>query len=482
MSLGRHSIANLIGTSAPLLVALMTIPAYLRYIGPERYGVLAVVMALTGYMGFMDLGLGRAVTQRLGSLKDAHPKEQSEVLWTAVTTSFLLGMLGGVVLWFSAYYLLNSVIDISTRSQFEASASVMWVGLALPFLLTGSALTGALHAKRRFLEVNIIQALGGTAGLAIPLLVAVLGYTELSHLLPATLAMRVLTVLLLFEECRKHIPLIGKPSIQLNTIKPLLAYGGWISVMSILSPLLVTVDRLVIAALSGTQWVANYTIPYDIVTRAMVVSGSFSNALFPRLSAAPEDEGKTLANRASATLVAIMTPIITTGIFILEPFLNIWITPDFATNSAGVGEAILIGVWLHSIVVPHYARYLATQSPRLILLIFIFEIPIYFLMLWGGVSHWGVLGAALAWSARVFLDAVLILRLNNVLLKTIASVVQSLLIIVTAYLTIYAFQSEVAFQVPIAAALILLSIAKDHKIVLGALMSIKNNPTNVTKN
>lgn len=465
MSLGRHSIANLIGTIVPILVALVTIPLYLRHIGPERYGVLAVIMALAGYMSFMDLGLGRAVTQRISVLNNASPREHSEILWTALTASSLLGTVGGIGLWLGSDYLLTGVIKISHQGLQEVNASVIWVGIVLPFLLTSNALIGALHAKGRFIEVNTIQALAGSAGLAIPLLVAVAGYEELTYLVPATLAARALTTILLFSQCKKHIPLVGKPGIQMSIIKPLLGYGGWISILSILGPFLVTVDRLVIAAVIGVRNVTSYTIPYDLASRAMVISGSFSSALFPRLAASATGKGKALAVQATSTLVAIMTPTVLAALFLAEPFLSIWIGSAFVASSKGVAEAILLGVWINAVVIPHHARYLATSSPRAVVIIFAFELPIYFILLWLGVSHWGVLGAALAWSTRVLLDTALILKINDVLLITVASVYPSFMLIMAAYLTVYARPNTAVGCTLIAAGLISMSLIKDRHIL-----------------
>lgn len=474
MSLGRHSIANLIGVGTPLLVALVTIPAYLSHIGPERYGVLAVIMALTGYMGFLDLGLGRAVTQRMASTKDAPTKEHSELLWTALTASFGLGAIGGIALWLGSDYLLNHVIEISPTSLNEATDSVIWLGISLAFILPSSALIGALHAKFRFIEVNIIQALGGSVGLAVPLLVASMGYTELTYLVPATLSMRVLTAALLFFQCKKYVPLVGNPKIQTEIIKSLFSYGGWISILSILGPLLVTVDRVVIATLIGARSVTSYSIPYDLVSRSMVVSSSFSNALFPRLAAAEVAEGRALATKASTTLIAIMTPIVIIGIFLSALFLEIWIGSDLASSSKGVAEAILVGVWINAVVIPHYARYLATQSPKAVVMIFILELPFYFMLLWQGVSHWGVFGAALAWSARVLVDTLLILKLNKMLMSTLSRIYPSLLIMIGACTSIYLLPNDSIWYALIALVLVILSIIKDRLILLNACMHILN--------
>ena len=74
-------------------------------------------------------------------------------------------------------------------------------------------------------------------------------------------------------------------------------YGGWVSVITMLGPLLVTIDRLVIASLSGAKAIAYYTVPYDLVSRTMVISGSFSSAIFPRLASVSAKSARDMALR-----------------------------------------------------------------------------------------------------------------------------------------------------------------------------------------
>jgi len=441
MSLGKHTVVNLVGNVLPMVIALVTVPLYLRYIGAERYGVLAVIWALLGYFGFFDFGFGRAVSQRMARLSDAEDSERSNLLWTALTSTFLLGLLGSLALWMFADYILTHLIDMSESRRNEASSAVTWLLLALPVLLPASVLQGAVQARLRFVELNTIQVLGSTLSQLLPLAVAASGYVELQALVPAALASRLLTISLLLRQCRRHVPLIGAPLIDRSHLKPLINYGGWISVITLLGPLLVTIDRLVIASLSGAKAVAYYTVPYDLVSRTMVISGSLASALFPRLASASADHARDLALRATTVLVAIMTPVVIVGLFVVHPFLNLWVGEAFALSSAGVAELILLGVWINALVIPHNARLLAADNPKTVVIVYLIQIPIYFLMLWLGITHWGIVGAAAAWSLRVLLDTTMLLHVAGALRHTLRVMIASLILVVTAALV--ALETEV---------------------------------------
>src|SRR5260370_40800032 len=61
--LARNTVWNLLGSGAPMIVAVVCIPILIRGLGKERFGVLTLAWALIGYASLFDLGLGRALTQ-----------------------------------------------------------------------------------------------------------------------------------------------------------------------------------------------------------------------------------------------------------------------------------------------------------------------------------------------------------------------------------------------------------------------------------
>ena len=472
MSIARHTLFNLGGAVLPMVIALATVPIYLGYIGAERYGVLAVIWALLGYFGFFDFGFGRAVTQRMARLAGADDSERSKLLWTALISTFVLGMFASVLLWLFADYVLLNLIDMSARSRSEVTGAVAWMLLALPILLPTSVLTGSLQARLRFAELNIIQLICSLISQLLPLAVAATGHIELKILVPAALASRVLMATLLLHQSVQHVPLEGHPAIDRMHLKAMLGYGGWVSVMTFLAPLLVIIDRLIIGTLSGAKAVTSYTVPYDLVSRTMVISASLSSALFPRLASASPAEAQHLAERATAVLVAVMTPVVIAGIFLVQPFLNVWLSKSLATESAGVAELILLGVWINALVIPHHARLMATGNPRTVVMIYLIQIPIYLCLLWAGLKYWGIVGAAGAWSLRVLIDTLLLLYVNGACRKTLRVAAPYTVLLLVATVIVLAFTLEPMVRWSLAVILLALSLTKDREILMHAIKAL----------
>ena len=69
MSIKKNILWNLLGSVAPMLIGIATIPYIYKHLGIERMGILTIIWALIGYFSIFDFGLSRAITQRIASLQ-----------------------------------------------------------------------------------------------------------------------------------------------------------------------------------------------------------------------------------------------------------------------------------------------------------------------------------------------------------------------------------------------------------------------------
>lgn len=436
MSMFKNTTVNVAGSIIPLVVAILTVPHYLRLIGEERYGVLAVIWVLLGYFSVFDLGMGKATARQMSQVKT--DIERSDLLSTALALTFFLGLVGGVVLLIFSDWILAHLFTLRDESRREALGSIAWLPIALTLLLLNSAMQGALQARERFLAINSAGVLGDTMAQLLPLLAAWLGYVSIDILLPTVLGARLITSVLLFTQCKKHVPLKNKSKIDFSQLRPLLSYGGWAASLSMIGPLMTVLDRLVIGSISGAKGVTLFTIPFSLVSKLSILPNSYGAVLFPRLAALPGDHSRALSDAAGRTVVAFMTPITIIAMGLIHPFLIFWLGQDFAARCSGIGELILLGVWISAAVMPYsYLLYAEARLKKKILVISLLELPMYFLLLWFGVKYFGALGAAGAWSLRIFIDAIFMLILANALRKTLLSLTSILLLVVATLVVFY---------------------------------------------
>jgi O-antigen/teichoic acid export membrane protein len=189
----------------------------------------------------------------------------------------------------------------------------------------------------------------------------------------------------------------------------LLRFGGWISVTSLISPLMSTLDKMIIGAVSGARAVTYYTVPFNLVTRLWIIPTALVRSLFPSFSHLSGLDARALANDSSRVLSAIMTPIIVVAIITVDPFMRAWVGEAFANAATLPAEILLLGLWANSLAFVPYTFLQAQGRPDLPAKFHLLELLPFLGVLWVGIRVGGVAGAAVAWSVRVLIDAALLL-------------------------------------------------------------------------
>jgi O-antigen/teichoic acid export membrane protein len=179
-------------------------------------------------------------------------------------------------------------------------------------------------------------------------------------------------------------------------------------VTGIIAPLLTTLDRFLIGSIVGPKAVTAYQVPYSLALQVIVLPWSVSTTLFPRFSATPDEESDRLMNEAIRALKVILTPMIIAGILIMEPFLTWWVGSELAREGAYVGEIIALGLWFNGLAVIPFARLQGQGRPDLVAKCHLAEFIPYVAFLGFALYAWGLVGAALAWSLRMAVDAILL--------------------------------------------------------------------------
>lgn len=413
MSVARHTVYNLAGAIVPLAVTIVTVPLYLHLIGPQRYGILALCWTLLGFMGFMNLGIGPAVAQKLAASRDGPAKRREDIFWSALLISLLASAVAGTVGYIAAGHYFGSAAFRNFALGGEVRAALPWLTLVIPAAMVASVLGGALQGRFEFLKLNVINTSGSVLMALLPLIAAYALGPSLALLIGAGLVAKLIECTLLFVACSNTIPLTRPRAPKWRVVKELFALGSWITISAMLGPILENSDRFVIGAFIGAEAVAAYVITYNLVTRLTLIPSSLARALYPRFASTTADGGQLLEVTATRAVVAVMTPIAFLTLVALEPFLRLWLGTGIATIAHPVGSILVVGVWLNSVAQVPYVSLQGRARADLPAKLHIAYLVPYFAVLYFAVSRFGLIGAALAWSFRSFWDPALFLMTGN---------------------------------------------------------------------
>jgi O-antigen/teichoic acid export membrane protein len=404
VSLRRNFSYNLIGAIIPAALSLVTVPTYLHMIGPERYGVLTIAWLLLGYFGLFDLGLGRATSFRIAALRDAPAEERADTFWAALSVNLAMGAVGAVALWIGAHYFFEYSFKVDARFRPEILAAVPFLAASVPIATVTGVLVGALQGREKFLETNAISTTSTVLFQLLPLALAWRLGPNLSLLLGAALTARLLSVVVMALRCHVNLTAGHRVKVKRAEIFTLLKYGGWVNLVSIFGPILETTDRFAIGAMLGATSVTIYTVPFYLSARLSIVSAAVTNALFPRLSAATPEEREALSERTLRTMMGLVNLPVLGGIFIMEPFLRLWIGVHVGELSAPVGRIALVGFWFNAFALVGFVRLQASGRPDIVSKFVMAQIPPYLVLLFLALKFLGYQGAALVFALRYSSD------------------------------------------------------------------------------
>jgi O-antigen/teichoic acid export membrane protein len=404
---------NLSGQVLPLIVALAAMPFIVRGLGPERFGVLSIVWAVLGSLTLLDLGLGRSTTKFVAEcLGRGDVQKFPGLFWTSLWSQLLIGIVGSLLMAALVPHLVDRYLKLSVANAEETKSSFLILAASFPVVLGGNSIRGVLEAAQRFDVVNYVRipvmtcmflfpAIALPFGLRLPAIVFLLVLSRLGA------ALTYLVVCLrLFPSVRRNY------SLDYKLLRPLLAYGGWVSISNFVAPLLAYADRFVVGSVLGMSYVSYYTAPNEAITKASVLPGTLLTTLFPALASLDASGARArvqeLCARAIKSLLLLMTPSLLIVFVFARQILQLWLGTDFATRSAGVLQIFCVGILVNSLAFVPFFLLQGLGRPDVTAKIHIIELPIYALALAILLPRMGLTGAALAWSFRLFLDACLL--------------------------------------------------------------------------
>lgn len=410
--LASNTLLNLIGQAVPLLVAVVAMPFVVRDLGTERFGLLSLAWVVLGYFTIFDLGLGRATTKYVAeALGKGEEAQVPKIIWTAVTVQAIMGIVGAIVLLGITDLLVERVLNIPPELLGEARSTFHLLALSIPVVLIASSFSGVLEASQRFDLINAVRIPSSILTYLLPLLGLSLGFG-----LPGIVALIVLArlgalVAFVVMNIRMR-PELREYSVSFILLSSLFAYGGWVTVSSVVGPILVYLDRFLIGSLLSIAAVAYYTAPYEAVTRLWVISASLTMTLFPAFSTL--QGGKDNPRLSMLFARSVKYVLLTTGPVVVliwlfaGEILEIWLGTDFALESTVALQILAIGVLINSLAHTPFAFLQGIGRPDLPAKFHLIELPVYFVVAWILVSHFGIAGAAGAWTLRVTLDSLLL--------------------------------------------------------------------------
>lgn len=419
--IAKNTIYNLFGYGAPLVVACFSIPLIINRLGADRFGILSLAWALMGYMGLLDLGLGRALTKIIAEkLGHGFIDEIPSTVWTGLCALLITSLLVGLIFGACSHWMVYTLLEIPSALELETFRACLLLAAFIPIVIISVALRGILEAYQRFDLVNMVRIPHGIYSFLAPLFV--IPFTRnLFFVIGSVLLGRVAIAWVQFVFCIRIIPnLFVDIGIKPLVFKELLHFGSWMTVTNAIGPLLVYLDRFFIGTLVSMSAVAFYATPSEILTKLTLLSAAFMNVIFPAISASFASNrlksAKLLSKGMKYVFMAVLPLALLTMAFSPEG-IKLWLDEQFLKNSLGVTRVLTIGILFMCIGQIPYAFIQGAGRPDLTGKLHLYQLPPYIAALSVAITHAGILGAAIVWTLRASVETFCMYALSQKILE-----------------------------------------------------------------
>lgn len=407
MSVRRDIVANYFGAGWAALMNVAFLPAFVRVLGLEGFGLIGFFTLLQSTLALLDFGLSPAVSRSFARANQSLVERQlahdllrsSEVFIFAVATALACGF-AWIAPWLADEWFQGRHLD-----RVELISSLRVMGVVVGARLLENVYRGGLVGLQQQVRLNGVGAFVATLRGPGALLV-------LAHVVPSVngyfcwqLAVSGVSILLLARVTRRSLgAALRPPRFDAIALRGLGKFAGKVLVVAALGLLLTQIDKILLSRLLDLHAFGLYSFGVAIAQTPLGLVGPVAQAFFPRFSAMiarGEEDGLKQAYHACSQIVSVLLGSATVIVVVFgEHLLTAWTRDgNLATQSYGFIVLLSLGSMLNGLMtVPYFLQMASGWLGLLIrtnLIAILLVIPALILV----VPRYGPTGAAAVWLA-----------------------------------------------------------------------------------
>lgn len=349
----RNSSANFMGAALPALMAIFTLPIIVSHLGKELYGVLSLILAIVGYFALLDINVTAGSVKFLAEFHTRHDHDKvRQVTSLGLLVYGVIGLLGGLVIFFAAPWLINHVFTVPAALVPEAMLATRLSALAFMIAQMQIYLQSIPQSLGRYDISGRFEAVFGSLAPILTALVVVFG-GGLVAVVVFRLGISVVNVALLWRRVRALLPEFKWALPHLALSRTVMGFSGFAYLKRLAAISGDQADKVIIGALLGMVALTYFVVPYTLIGRVFTLTNRIGGILFPLASslAAKGEMDKLreiylVANRYTLYLNACLCVLF---VVLGRTMLEVWMGKDFALQGTYVLWLIAIATFFDSL-------------------------------------------------------------------------------------------------------------------------------------
>lgn len=397
----RQLIANVIGRVWMLFSNILFLPIYLRILGAESFGVIALFMAVASLIVFLDMGLSPTLSRELND----QSRSKLERLNLLFSYEIIYAVLAGAVMLIAVFVpqqVFQLIVSARDFDRPEIRDSLRWIFISAAAQLWLNFYVSAFFGIERQITGNIITVSVSVIRSAMVILPLWLFRTPIAFLiwhLSVTVAYIFVARILLY----RALALEGGQVLVFSRQLVLRSrnFTGSVFLISIAAAFNTQIDKLFIGRLTGVEALAPYSLAVTLAQLLVLGISPLTLLILPRLirfvSGGNEDKATEIfqiAHRVVSVLVCSCTGVMVSfGPFLVQSWTGGRVNAEQVSTYL---PALVLGYCFLALQVMPHNLAIAHKNMRggLFIAASVFiTVPAY----WVSIRLLGSTGAAIVW-------------------------------------------------------------------------------------
>lgn len=285
--LKKNLLANYFGQIFTAVVAIAFVPEYIHLLGIESYGLIGIFTIFQVWLNILNMGITPALSREMTrysagtrSIESIHNLLRSiEIVFSCIS----LGIIA--VLFFSSNWLANNWLKAENLTVNNISNVISIIGLILALQFIGGIYKGSLAGLQHQVSLNIIlsgfgliRAVGAVGVLILfsPTIIIFFVWQFILEL--------IILMVLIFWTYNRLPRKLTKSRFLLIELRNISKFAKGMFLISILSLLLVQVDKIIISRLIPLTDYGYYTLSTTLASGLFLLAIPISQAFGPQLT------------------------------------------------------------------------------------------------------------------------------------------------------------------------------------------------------
>ncbi|MHB1834053.1 MAG: oligosaccharide flippase family protein, partial [Solirubrobacteraceae bacterium] len=399
------------GDVAKLSATLVAAPFTIRLLGPAGYGLWSLLQSVVNYFNLADLGMATAST-RFAAQRYARHDAGGEAagIWTALFITTALTAAAALAAALAAPLIVSQLLHVRGSLRSEGILALRLLAAAAVAYAASNTLNTPQQVRLRWKSLTLATSGPRVTQIAIAPVVLLATAGGVVAMAAVVLAAAMAAASLNFLVARRLLPDLSRPRAARDAVRPMTRYGVALAISGMAAVPLMTAERFLLAHFRSPTEVAYYAVASALGSLLAVMPGAMAQPLLPALTRLAEEgkaqEHRQLYHQILRGVFLIVTPVSLVLAFLAGPLLGLWAGTVYEAHSVAPFYVIVAALWFNALAYLPLSQLLASGRTSTIAAIHVAELIPYLVLAALLTASLGALGAAIAWSARVIVDAV----------------------------------------------------------------------------